>query len=207
MDNNIQNLTSILPEIKTLIDRKNSLKKESNYITRRLKTLTKKYEFLNQIVGKNIKDNVLERALTDFFRQIGYTNVKKVGINGKEDIQIIIEESETLILVEVTGTKKKTTNDDKTRQVTKHFADNRNKHKKVRGLFIVNHDFEKIYSERIIHPFSEDQIKYAKDGDYSLVTTFQLLVGFIILKTKQLSLTDFTEKITKNGEIIFYKND
>ena len=199
-------MTSDFQEIKGLIESKKILKNKMSHITRRLKTLELKYDFLEVVVGVKVNGEKLERAITTLFREIGFENVKKIGNKRKEDIRIYFEESDTLLLIEVTGTKNTHANDDKTRQITKHISDNKNNFKNVVGLFIMNNDFEKDVAKRVQNPFSSDQIRYAENDNYSLITSYNFIYGFCQVKNGKISLKDFENELLKTGEIKFNKN-
>jgi hypothetical protein len=194
--------TKSIPKVSGLLRKRNDLKVQLNKVSRKLTTLSKKYCFLRVIVYPNVKDDLLEENVKLLFKEIGIEKVHKVGKSKrKEDLRIIL--SDRIILVEVTGTVNQNSSDDKTRQVTKHIDVEKSKGNNVYGLFIVNHENKKTFKEKTKTPFTKDQIKYAKAGKYTLMTTQSLVNAFMLVKTDQLSLSDFNKRICEYGVVEF----
>lgn len=195
-------ITKEFSEFEVLLNKQKTLKKEINKTNRKLKTLSQKYSFLSNIVDVNMGDDILEQYLKKYFKEIGFKDVRKIGKKGgKEDLQIHFENE--LIIMEVTGIKGTHTTDRKTRQITKHLEEKRISNENVYGLFIVNHDKETYFKNRNENPFSKEQIKYAVIAKYSLVTTIELVKGFIKVKMGELTINEFKEKLCYFGMVQF----
>ncbi len=196
------NLTKDFPDISELLDERKSLKNDLNKINRKLKTLSDKYEFLRGIIHPKISNDELEQYIKMYFKDIGFEKVRKVGKQlKKDDIRIFLPDK--IIIIEVTGTKKKHPTDNKTRQITKHLEVRRHKKENAFGVFIINHDNNKSYKEKDYVPFTLDQIGYADAGKYSLVTTMELVKGFIKVKMNELTLDEFENKLCSFGLVEF----
>lgn len=195
-------LTKSIPNVYELLEQRKDLKVKLNRISRKLNTLSKKYEFLKVIVSPQINDDLLEENVKQLFKEIGIERAHKVGKSKrKEDLRIIL--SEKIILAEVTGTVNQISKVSKTRQMTPHVDVEKSKGKNAHGLFIVNHENDKHFKEKIKTPFTKDQIKYAKAGKYGLMTTQSLVNAFMLVKTDQLSLSDFEKKLCEYGVVEF----
>lgn len=196
------NLTKEFIDISVLLKEQKTIKTKLNRVLRKLNTLDSKYSFIKEIIGVNVDGEKLENSIKKYFKEIGFKDVRKVGNSfGKDDIQIYLDNE--LIISEATGIKGIHTKDSKTRQITKHLELKRNNGEKVFGIFIVNHDKETYYTERNTNPFSKDQINYAIVGKYSLVTTLELLRGFIKVKTNELTLEQYKVKLCSFGMVEF----
>lgn len=201
-ENEYFELTKSIPEVSDLLEQRNELKIQLNRVSRKLTSLSKKYEFLKVIVSPKVSDDLLEENVKHLFKEIGIERTHKVGKSKrKEDLRIIL--SDKIILSEVTGTINQISTVSKTRQMTPHVDVEKSKGENAHGLFIVNHENDKHFKEKIKTPFTKDQIKYAKAGKYTLMTTQSLVNGFIMVKTDQLSLSDFEKRICEYGVVEF----
>lgn len=198
----LENFTKEFAEVKSLIVKQKTLKREINMTNRRLNTNLKKFGFLSKIIEIGINDDELEENLKIYFKDIGFKQVNKVGKHlGKEDLRII--QPDKIIIVEVTGIKKLNPTDDKTRQITKHLAVRKSNRENVFGLFVLHSENLKPIEERQKNPFTKEQIEYANAGEYGLVTTTELLYAFKLIKTNQLTFKEFENKICSYGHITF----
>ena len=196
------NLTQSFEGFKPLLNEQKELKRLLSKNKRRLITLEKKYVFLKNLVGIDVKDDLLVSSIFNFFKDLGFNEIKNVDKRyRKEDLRIIFDKK--LFLLEITGSEKANAKDNKTRQLTKHLEKERLNNQNVFGLTIFNHDNKKDYLEREINCFSKDQITYAKDGKYGLITTVELLNAFKKIKEGKLSIEDFKKEILKFGEVKF----
>ena len=195
-------LTENIPEIKVLLNQEKELKKELNRVNRRLKTYSNKYKFLKIIISENVANDLLEEYVKLFFKEIGFEKVHKVGKQlRKEDLRII--KTDKIIIAEVTGSNKRTVRDSKTMQITKHLSVRKSKKENAYALFIINHSNNVNYKKRNEHPFTENQIQYAETGKYSLVTTTELVKGFMKVKLGKMNLLEFEEKLCEFGLVKF----
>ena len=198
----LKNFTKNFPEVKSLIAKQKSLKREINKTNKRLNTHFKKFDFLSKIIEIGVNDDELEENLKIYFKNIGFKHVNKVGKHlGKEDLRII--QPDKTIIVEATGIKKLNPTDDKTRQITKHLAVRKSNGENVFGLFVLHSENLKPIVERQKKPFTKDQIEYANADKYGLVTTIDLLFAFKLIKTNELTFKEFENKICSYGHITF----
>ncbi len=205
MDNKeLLDISKNFPEINTLIVKVNSIKKELNKTTRQLNTLKKKYSFLKTLVDIGTNDDKLEESLKQYFKELGYKDVRKVGKKyQKEDL--LIWKDNKLIIFEIKGIVRPTPKENYCGQIAKYLNLRRNEHKdkEVFGLFVVNHDNGKHFSIRNKTPFDKDKIKYANAGKYGLTTTLDLFIAFCQIKAGKLKINEFEKRICSWGLIKF----
>jgi hypothetical protein len=73
----------------------------------------------------------------------------------------------------------------------------------VYGLTVINHDFNKPYNRRDQHPFDKFKNEYALAGSYGVLTTVELLNGFVLLKNGNIDFETFKFCLIQTGEIRF----
>lgn len=193
--------------ISTLIAKIKQLKKQLNSVNRKIDTIYKNHSFLLKIIGENVNDHDLEYQLKLFFKSVGY---KKVDLlkkrTQKEDLRIW--NNNTIILTETTGFKNETIKSSHLVKIKTciDFADKYTimKGYTIRGLVIVNHDFNKHYTKRKENPFANEMdLHSANKNNITAITTVDLLKGFIKLKIGDINFDTFNNTITKNGIVKF----
>lgn len=194
-------ITRLFKEVDNLVLQKQKLRRQINSVSRKLKGLRKKYSFLSIIINRGVTGELLEENIKRYFKELGFATVNKVGKHlKKEDIRIIKDDK--IIIIEVTGSSKKIQKDDKTRQITKHLSVRKHNNENAFAVFVVNHDNKNSFKYRK-EAFNKEQINYAVAGGYSLVSTIELVRGFIKVKTNKMSLMEFEQKLCSFGEVKF----
>ena len=108
------NLTQSFEGFKPLLNEQKELKRLLSKNKRRLITLEKKYVFLKNLVGIDVKDDLLVSSIFNFFKELGFNEIKNVDKRyRKEDLRIIFDKK--LFLLEITGSEKANAKDNKTR--------------------------------------------------------------------------------------------
>jgi hypothetical protein len=193
-------------EIRELIAEHKSFKKKLRSIDRKLKSVETKYGFLNDITSIEGGSTVIEIAAKHLFKSAGFTDVrhlKKIRPQ-REDLQIWCDDC--IIIVECKGLQSPTPPNDEVGAVKK-YVDFRKKNLQstlpVFGLTVINHDNSKLINDR--HKFPIDELKkgYAIAGEYGVVTTIELVNGFILLKNKDITFEEFKSTIKQIGLIKF----
>ena len=204
MNKEFLKLTRHFPDVTDAIGRANSAKRDLNRATRRVRSLKTKYQFLQDLVGIKSHADTLDSALKSFFKELGYTDVRKVGKKyQREDLQIWTDNK--LIVIEAKGITRPTPSDPECGQIAKYMRLRGKKitDKTVFGLFVVNHDNDKHPCRRNPTPFDKNKIEYAEASEYGLTTTIELLKAFIQIKTGRLTVGEFENKICSTGLISF----
>lgn len=198
-------LTADFPDIADLLRQSERLNKEAKQIRRRLNTKAKHYSFLNTTVGHNSFDKPLERAVQKLLKEVGYTDVRWIGHNNQfEDLQIWRDSRITVIEVKGLSTLHPKEND--CSQVGKYILRRQAKHKdkQIFGIFIVNHNNSVAdFTKRNAAPFDKTKINDAELAKRGLLTTTELLHGFIKLKTGLITFNDFDTALHGVGLIKF----
>ena len=198
----LKNITSRFDEVKLLIEKQNTLLNETNKVRRRLKTKIRKYAFLKNMVDIDSCGDKLVNSIVQCFKEIGFNDIENVDKKYKdEDIRLFT--NDTLILFEITGIDKANPTDDKVHRISKHIPIRQKKHPtlKVFGVFMVNHDNKKHFSNREKKPFRKALSDIAKEHKYTITTTIDLLVAFIRIKSGKLSKEELIKKLCSTGEL------
>lgn len=197
-----------ISEISNLVLAKREAKKAINRLNRRIGTIEKNYSFLSEIVAIGNHNKHLEYSLKKYFKSLELFNrvdwLPKSGSN--EDLRIWTDEC--VIIVDVNGNNKPSLSSAHIHKVGKYIVLGA-KIKSMngfsrRGLVIVNHDNTKHYLKRAANPFTDKtDLFYAEQNNIGLVTTVELVKGYIKLKKGEITKEDFQDKITTNGIIHF----
>lgn len=205
-DKSVRQLTSRFRETKELIAEHNILKRQLKKIDRKLLTLENKYKFLSDIVSIGGHDTVIELATKKLLKSAGFREVKHLkNVRPKrEDLQVWCEDC--LILIECKGTYKTVPPDHEVGQIKKYIDHRKNIVRStlpVYGLTVINHDFNKPHDKRNTNPFGKYKNEYALGSSYGMITTSELLNGFILLKNGDIDFETFKRFLLKTGEIKF----
>jgi hypothetical protein len=201
-------IISTIPSVKERLDNIRNYKKLLRREMTKLEREHKYYLFLERIITN--KGNDLIPPLAEFFRAGGYEKVDIVdnqikGQNKKEDLHIY--HGNEIIISEVTSDETNNQpSSDKAYKVKmyQHNAAEAFKGKVLHGLFIIN----SMHGERNLHkrkrtPFDSTLKKTALNSNYTLITTMQLALGYLKLKTGEITFEDFHKTVTTPGEAIF----
>lgn len=189
-------------EVALLLQELKILKVQERRKRRRLNTVLKKYSFLNNLVCIDGKDEIIEDALVNYFKELGFNNIKKVGKKFKEeDLRLFVNDK--LIIFEVTGTKNINNTDDKSHQISKYIPLRKIQYSNLNvfGVFVSNHDNKKQIELRNKVPFDNRSNKIASASEYSLTTTTDLFHAFIKIKKGLLTPDELIDKLCKFGKL------
>ena len=196
----LKKFTSEFLDIEPILKKKKKHLQDARQLRRKLKTKLNDYDFLQKLVGVNVKDDELDLAIKNCFDSFGFDKTECIGkIFGEEDIRLWF--GDTLIIFEATGSEKEFCKQPKMFQIQKHIPIKKEQfcNFKVYGGFIVNHDNTKPFNKRILSPFNQDADKYAKGLNIVLLTTIDLLNSFVNFKKGKLNLADFANQLCTPG--------
>lgn len=203
MDKAFFEVTSKFPEIDDLLTQSRTLKNQLNKVARRLRTKRTEYDFLQKLVWEFSYDNVLVDSLYSLFSNIGF-NTKKLAGDNEEDLQIQLNDE--LILIEAKGDKSENTSYKGLDQIARYVVRRReeNKDAEIYGIYIVNHHLKQSdYKKRNPKAFGSDMLKDAGASKIGLLTTIDLLSGYVKLKRDEISIDDFGNNLKSFGQITF----
>jgi hypothetical protein len=189
-----------IPEVKELYKQWKIQKKSIDKTRRKLSRVKDKYLFLRTIIGIEKRGNELELAFKEFFKDIGYNDVRHIGGDNKYE-DIIIWGENRLTVIEIKGTKQKMPTQADSSQVLKYLLERKNNYPdlQVHGITIVNHDNGKSPNNRAKNPFDKDRIRHAENGEYGLVSALDLFIDFHKIKRGIITFEDFDKRLHQKG--------
>ncbi len=202
----VRNWTKSFKEVQKLLSDHNSLKKQLHSIDRRLKTIEAKHSFLDNITSKNGSGTAIEIATKLLFKSAGFNDVrhlKKVKPL-REDLQIWCDDC--LILIECKGTIHSIPSDDLLGPIKKYIDHRVNIVKSklpVFGLTVLNNDNSKNIDKRNKNSIDKHKAEYAEASKYGIITTIELVNGFLLLKNNIITFEQFKNTIKQFGLIKF----
>lgn len=199
-DQEFDKISVEIPEVRELYDQWKIQKKSIDKTRRKLSRVKDKYRFLKTIVGIGKHGNELELAFKDFFKNIGYNDVRHIGGDNKyEDIDIWGKER--LTVIEVKGIKQPMPKQSNCNQVLKYVLERKKTHPdfQVHGITVVNHDNGKLPNNRVENPFDKDRIRHAENGEYGLVSALDLFKDFHRIKRGIITFEDFDKRLHQIG--------
>lgn len=202
----LRHITKDFDDVKHLIATHKDLSKQLRTVDRKLKTIEAKYKFLADIISVGGNDTAIEKSAKLLLKSAGFNHVRHlVNVRPKrEDLQIWC--NDCLILIECKGTKNSIPPDHELSQIKKYIDHRANIIKSnlpVFGLTIINHDNSKQFHNRNKNPIDKSKHEYAIAGGYGIITTIELVRGFLLLKNNNITFDTFKQIIIKHGNIKF----
>jgi hypothetical protein len=202
----LRHITKDFDDVKNLIAEHKAIAKQLRTVDRKLKTAEAKYKFLTDIISVGGQDTVVEKSAKLLFKSAGFKEVRHlVNVRPKrEDLQIWCDDC--LILAECKGTKYSVPPDAELNQIKKYIDHRANIIKSklpVFGLTIINHDNSKLYHNRNRNPIDKNKHEYAVASQYGIITTVDLVRGFLFLKNNNITFDTFKQTIKQFGVIKF----
>lgn len=192
----------------TLNDEKKALKKQKRAIAsikRKIEKLNRRYQFIERIFSPGSEGANVEGNVSLLFQAIGYENVRHITHNTRNP-DLEIEYDGELTYVEVKSSQNPHLRENEIFQILKY----RNRKQgdlpnvKVKGLLVFNHqNKEPDPTKRNPTPFDQFRERDAKFGNYSLVSTVELLKAFVLVKTGRLTLEQFHKMLHVPGIVKF----
>ena len=191
MDNPINRIPEILHARKSYHVLKRNLNKER----RNLKSLYEKYFFVNKIIANDVDDLELEGYILQLFLDLNYGFKKP---NGKKDLDVIVNLNSRIIGIEVKNGNLPKEND--MFQAYKYARRHQNKsNKRMHPLIIWN-------NAKTGQEYDSSRIEDAELNSYGIITTMELLKGYLKVKQNLLNLKTFDYLMNMTGLIKFSNN-
>ena len=199
-------ITKDFDDVKNLIETHKALSQQLRRVDRKLKSIETKYKFLTDIISVGGNDTTIEKSAKLLLKNAGFKEVRHlVNVRPKrEDLQIWC--NDCIILAECKGTKNAVPPDHELSQIKKYIDHRVNIAKSklpVYGLTIINHDNSKQFHNRNKNPIDKSKHEYAVASGYGVITTVELVHGFLLLKNNQVTFDLFKQTIIKHGNIKF----
>ena len=181
-----------ISEIKDSHDRLREFKRLLNRERSKLNVLYKKYCFIDEIVNPKVDDIELELFILDLFKNLGLICKRP---RKKADFDLTVEYNSQIVGIEVKNDR--------------HVKENELfQAKKYAGRY-------QMENNKILHPlviwnntkanicFDINRINDALANNYGIMTTTELLKGYLLIKSNKMSFGMFYEKILRTGLIKF----
>lgn len=181
-----------IPEIIKSRDKYRSLKRNINKERRKIKSLYDKYSFVSMIISKDVDDYKLEDYILQLFQDLTYDTKKP---STTKDLDVIVNYNIRTIGIEVKNGNLPTENE--MFQARKYAIRHLNKtNKKMHPLIVWN-------NAKTGQEFDASRIEDAEGNSYGIVTTKELLKGYLKVKQGKIKLDTFDNLLNNNGIIKF----
>jgi hypothetical protein len=181
-----------IPDIQKSLKNYQILKRKLNKEKRRLKLLYDKYAFLPKIISTDVDDFKLEDFILKLFNDLNY-NTKKP--KSKRDFDLIITLNQRTIGVEVKNGN--LPNENEMFQARKYAIRHKRKSNKIMHPLIIWNNV------KTNQEFDSFRIEDAEGNKYGILTTKELIKGYLKVKQGFLKLYLFDYLINKPGLIKF----
>ena len=189
----MNNIFKQIPEFNSLLKEYRQEKRGLFKKKYRLKQLTKKYRFLENITSKEIDDIELENEILKLFKIIGYKTHKPIN---KRDVDCIIYLNNCVLGIEVKNSNYPTENE--LFQALKYCNRNRTDNFEMFPIVVWN-------NAKTNQAFDQFRIKDAVINNFGIITTKELVKGFLKFKQEKITKDEFEFIITRTG-LIKYSN-
>ncbi|NOZ47288.1 MAG: hypothetical protein GXO79_10990 [Chlorobi bacterium] len=180
-----------IPEIKKYSLEYRTTKRQLNRKRQKLLKLIEYYTFIEDIISNNIDDIELEFSVFRLFKSLGFKVSKP---KSTRDIDVIVKTATNLIGIEVKNSSLPAENE--LFQAKKYTERHKDSGKLMHPIIVWN-------NAKTNQNFDSYRIKDAKLNYYGLLTTRELLKGFMKIKKGKLTIKNFTKIINSNGLIVF----
>lgn len=180
-----------IPEIKDFKAQYKVLKREINRKRIKLKSLYEKYSFIQEIVNPNVGDFQLEDSVEKLFTDLGYKVQKP---RTKADLDLFLIHKGNTIGIEVKNDK--FVGENELFQGIKYGARHREAGKELHVLVVWNNSKTK-------QQFDANRISDAKIHKYGILTTEELLKGYLKVKEGKISMDLFNFFVFESGLVKF----
>ena len=178
-------------EIKTANWEYKNHKRLINKSRQKVRRLLNKYSFIESIVSPSCNGDKLEEEISKLFNSIGYE--AKVT-NDKKDLDVYAVLYKDKLGIEVKG--EKTLRENEALQAHKYAQRRRQERIELHPILIWNNSGYNNY-------FDPDMIRDAKINEYSLITTQDLLKGYLKVQQGKLTVNIFHLMLKQCGSITF----
>jgi hypothetical protein len=182
----------IISDIKVSHDRHRELKRLLNKERNKLGVLYKKYRFIDEIVNPSVDDIELQKFIADLFRELGYLTKQP---KETADFDVIIKYNDDKIGIEVKNGRH--VGENELFQAKKYASRHKTDEDMVLHPLVIWNNTKKNID------FDNNRTKDAIANDYGIMTTQDLLNGYLGVKSGKISFDFFHKNILKRGHIKF----
>jgi hypothetical protein len=181
-----------IPEIIKARKEYYSLKKALNKERRKIKSLYEKHSFVTMITSKDVDDFKLEDYILQLFQDLNYETKKP---NDTRDLDVFVSLNSKTIGIEVKNGNLPSENDmfQARKYAIRHLTKS---NKSMHPLVVWN-------NAKIGQEFDSLRIQDAEGNNYGIITTKELLKGYIKVKQGVINLNTFNHLMNKIGLIKF----
>lgn len=181
-----------IPEIKNARSNYHLLKRNLNKERRKIKSLYEKHFFVNMITAKDVDDYKLEDYILQLFQDLTYETRKP---SSPRDLDVIVRLNSRTIGIEVKNGN--LPNENEMFQARKYAIRYLKKtNKEMHPLIVWN-------NAKTGQEFDSLRIEDAQGNFYGIITTKELLKGYLKVKQKTINLHTFDNLINRTGLIKF----
>lgn len=185
-------MLSDINEIKIAVQEYRELKKELKRRRTKLNTLTAKFSFVDMIQSIDIDDIELENKILDLLKYLGYWTQKP---QEKRDFDGYATYNGEMIGIEVKNSKG--TSENEMFQGLKYKGRNDRRGINTKATLIVWNN------TKSNQEFDSFRIEDAENHNYGIITTKELVKGFLKVINGNISVQIFHSLLTKKGQIKF----
>jgi len=182
-----------IPEIKNARNHYHALKRNLNKERRKIKSLYEKHFFVNMITSKDVDDFELEDYISQLFQDLTY-HTNKPSTKNRRDLDVIVSLNSRTIGIEVKNGNFPSEND--MFQARKYAIRYLKKNKQMHPQIVWN-------NVKTNQEFDSSRIEDVEGNFYGIITTKELLKGYLKVKQKIIDLNTFDNLINKTGLIKF----
>lgn len=181
-----------LPDIILARNKYRVLKRQVSRERRKIRSLYERYKFLTMIISKDVNDFKLEDYILQLFQDLKYDTHKP---KSTKDLDVIVCLNTNTIGIEVKNGNLPTENEmfQARKYAIRHL---RKTNKSMHPLIVWN-------NAKIGQEFDPSRIEDAEGNSYSIITTKELLKGYLKVKQGIIDLHTFDLLINKVGIVKF----
>lgn len=187
-----------IPEVKEHFDRYQVLKRQIKRERKKINTLFEKFDFLTQIIkpkqqkSSPEEDKQLENHILTLFKNLGYKTIKPIK---NDDLDVIIFTNISRIGIEVKNGNLPSEND--LFQARKYAVRKKEESGEIMHPLVIWNN------STTNQEFDSRRVRDAVYNKYGILTTKELLKGFLKLKQGKITFIQFNDQINKIGLIKF----
>ncbi len=181
-----------IPEIRKVNKEYRDLKRKLNKRRNKVSSLFNKYSFIEEIVSPSMDDYEIEESVRRLFDDLGYSAKRP---NDKRDFDVIASNLGKTIGIEIKNGKN-LVGENEMFQALKYAGRHRSKGKVLHPIMIWN-------NSKSNQEFDKYRIYDSKINNYGILTTKELLKGYLKFKQEKLTFALFDIIISQTGLIKF----
>lgn len=179
-----------IPQLHSSLNDYRALKRDLNKMRRRIAKLDQYYSFVDEIFSANVDDNALEDHVYSLFKDLGFFVIKPTK---NDDFDVIAKCDLGVLGIEVKNSKLVPEND--MFQGRKYASRHKEKTGNSVSVLVVWNN------GKTRQQFDENRIGDARRHDFGIITTQELLKGYLKVKQQKIDLALFKRLIFQTGLI------